>query len=856
MVGNHTPTRRIPIRWMLTAFVLVVVWATLNTWRPNSPRTAAGPPQVARPSHQLAFAGALTVAGPPKCRWLQLPPQPLVEQAAKSQPAGSPQIVLVDDPLVRQMLQDPTFVRVIESESEPLVDREWPAEPRYSLDSLDPALRPWFSKLQQVDGGHPAWLLFAPSHAQSWRAGSRSLLEQWRQGNRSALHSAASPRYASPPSLLNGPMLTSPHDRLAMIPQSQTTRDLAAHQRGWDERVLLAMRPLLESGYENAEPQALVPEPTSLVAMLRQLAVEPECREWALESLRWIDALATGELPGFVTEGDVLERLAWLSQQAERMAEQTDDPAMATRLRRARYAMWRRIAIWHVASELTRPPVGRIALAGTAPPRSGHAAQVSLYTPVQLDQLLNEVEQYESSPSADSSRLLAVRMAQLSQSGSAGRQQLAETLSDQYRNANARVAISKDLVNRFLTPEEPRVEPVRDRIMGTPVSGQATTQSETSVTLLPDPNAWRLGLEVRGHANSQTIAFERTVRVRTVGTTNFAARQQVVINPQGMHLGRVVADANSASRFINARSDYDILPLVGGVIRSKARDAFSDRRGRAQKEVSQKASQRVEQQMSTTVQTAADRAMEQWKNRVINPLATGGVTIEPVEMRTTDKRLIARARVVHGQALTSHSPRPRAPSDSLASVQLHQSGLTNLVAALNLAGERLTAEQFAQRVRKFAPNMSTDKMDDDARETIIEFADETPVTFELADGKLHIAWQVNELVVRGRSNRDFTVHLYYVPVADGLVARFEHQAGPYLEGSMRNSQRMRLQTIFGKVFPDDGFVAVGTKYADDPRLSGLMITQLVIDDGWLGVALGPATENRSAQLDRYAPLWR
>jgi hypothetical protein len=88
------------------------------------------------------------------------------------------------------------------------------------------------------------------------------------------------------------------------------------------------------------------------------------------------------------------------------------------------------------------------------------------------------------------------------------------------------------------------------------------------------------------------------------------------------------------------------------------------------------------------------------------------------------------------------------------------------------------------------------------------------------------------------------------------VARFEYQAGPYLEGKMSNGQRMRLQTIFGKVFPNDGYVAVGGEYASDARLRGLMITQMVIDDGWLSVAIGPEAADRTAQSDRYAPVWK
>jgi hypothetical protein len=36
----------------------------------------------------------------------------------------------------------------------------------------------------------------------------------------------------------------------------------------------------------------------------------------------------------------------------------------------------------------------------------------------------------------------------------------------------------------------------------------------------------------------------------------------------------------------------------------------------------------------------------------------------------------------------------------------------------------------------------------------------------------------------------------------------------------------------------------------DPRLAGLMITQLVLEDGWMGLAVGPASSARVAERSR------
>jgi hypothetical protein len=56
-----------------------------------------------------------------------------------------------------------------------------------------------------------------------------------------------------------------------------------------------------------------------------------------------------------------------------------------------------------------------------------------------------------------------------------------------------------------------------------------------------------------------------------------------------------------------------------------------------------------------------------------------------------------------------------------------------------------------------------------------------------------------------------------------------------------------LHTVFGKLLPkDDEVDMLALKLGDDERLAGLMVTQLVIDDGWLALAIGPRTQQRVA----------
>jgi hypothetical protein len=53
---------------------------------------------------------------------------------------------------------------------------------------------------------------------------------------------------------------------------------------------------------------------------------------------------------------------------------------------------------------------------------------------------------------------------------------------------------------------------------------------------------------------------------------------------------------------------------------------------------------------------------------------------------------------------------------------------------------------------------------------------------------------------------------------------------------------------------DQEIPLLARRLSEDPRLNGLMVTQLVIDDGWLALSVGPATPERTAWRTRGAAV--
>ena len=107
--------------------------------------------------------------------------------------------------------------------------------------------------------------------------------------------------------------------------------------------------------------------------------------------------------------------------------------------------------------------------------------------------LLEHLEQYEASRLPSDSRRLADDLHSFGVASTKEQRRLGESLDANYRNANMRIAISAELMNRLIPPQPVEYAPVRDTVMGMPVRGTSLTSSEVTVRLLPDPRraAWR-----------------------------------------------------------------------------------------------------------------------------------------------------------------------------------------------------------------------------------------------------------------------------------------------------------------------------------------------------------------------------
>jgi hypothetical protein len=104
-----------------------------------------------------------------------------------------------------------------------------------------------------------------------------------------------------------------------------------------------------------------------------------------------------------------------------------------------------------------------------------------------------------------------------------------------------------------------------------------------------------------------------------------------------------------------------------------------------------------------------------------------------------------------------------------------------------------------------------------------------------------VSVRLNYLKTDNRTWRNITSRAYYEPQMNGLTARLVRTGIVELTGDhLRMRDQLALRAIFCKVFTERRVLdLIPPRAAENERLQSFQVTQLLIRDGWLGLALGP-----------------
>ena len=439
---------------------------------------------------------------------------------------------------------------------------------------------------------------------------------------------------------------------------------------------------------------------------------------------------------------------------------------------------------------------------------------------------------------------------------------LADTINCYYRNANVRVALSAELANRFLPRERSQLEAVEDTILGAWVSGQSQTSTNVKLVLIPDQHRWNIGLEANGQVATDTSSSKGPATFYQNGWSIFRARKRLTVDRRGIRMFNAEAEANANNNLNDFETDFDGIPFLGGFIRRIARNQYETSQPAAKVEVEGKIIYRATSQLDREVAEKLEKAKQDFQVKMVKPLQKLNLEPTAVDLETTTERLIARYRVAAREQVSAHTPRPQAPGDSVLSVQVHESALNNVLEKLHLAGRHVALEElYKEMTTRFNPGKTVEIPEDLPVNVFVTFAEEDPVRVDCQDGRVRLTIRIKELA-QGSKNRwtNFMVRGYYGPSADQLDANLEREGIIELipdPDPIRLGEQVVLRGIFAKVLSRNRKLHIINKQiAGSPELKHDQVTQFVIHDGWIGVALGPAAPGREARMYPRPPLDR
>jgi hypothetical protein len=460
--------------------------------------------------------------------------------------------------------------------------------------------------------------------------------------------------------------------------------------------------------------------------------------------------------------------------------------------------------------------------------------------PGQVREVLGHVEQYEMTASAGDGRLLAEDCRRLAMSPSAAQRQLAESLEGYYRNCNVRLAVDGRLLNQLVPDRPDECRDLDDVIGGLAVQGRSVTSAQLAVRLIRDPQRVRMALEIQGEVSALTHCVSGVATFYDDSQASYRASKVIEIGPRGMIVRPALVEVNHDLRLRDVSTDLDPIPLIGTIAQEVARSGHESRRCQMSAEAEQKVWTRAKEQVDDEVDARLGNLARRIQGMLLEPAAALSLGPAVVSAETTNDRVAMRLRLASDEQLGGNTPRPRAPADCLASVQVHQSALNNVIDQLELDGATFTfpelRERLAGRLRR--PEMLRQQTDVEGAK--ITFAPKGAAQVQCRDGQVALILSVARLEMEPRAWEDFHVRVLYRPHVAGRSVELVREELIELEGENLNTRsQIALRGILAKAFSRQrSLPLVPERITGDPQLARLRVTQVVIEDGWLALAWG------------------
>ncbi len=485
------------------------------------------------------------------------------------------------------------------------------------------------------------------------------------------------------------------------------------------------------------------------------------------------------------------------------------------------------------------------------PALTGYLKELAFWreTAVTAGDLLRTVERYEQSGSPADAEAVMARYYRLEPSADEAAQAMARCLQVLYRNANVRVVVTADLLNRMMPARSPESRPVSDIILGRPVYGTSRADTTAYFRLLPDPRRARLALIVQGRVTSETWSQAGPATFYNDGFAVYDARKEIEVSPRGIITRPAEIDVLNRVELRQVSTSLDPIPVLGFLAQEVARDQLAERRLAMNAEVKWKLASQALAEIERESESRFAEMNRKLETDVLARLSEFSLGPTWIGAQTTTDRLVLRWRLGDAWQPGGHTLRPWAASDSLASCQVHESAVNNFLAQFRLEGRTFALPDLEAKLRERLrlPQPDEEEGENARADAAITFASHNAARVEFREGRLTVVLSVAELSASPNRWENFEVRAHYRPeVADDQI-QFVRDGVVQLIGPMDMRSQIALRGVFSKTFSKSRPWRISAGFLKEhPSLADLTISQLELENGWLGVAIGPRRSNAVA----------
>lgn len=579
-----------------------------------------------------------------------------------------------------------------------------------------------------------------------------------------------------------------------------------------------------------------------LLIRIERLSQFSEAQPWITEVTKGLELLNASRLNGEAEEREAIQAVFRLLAPDSALVREVKNDAVHSEIGRTQQAIRRRLTGWQLIMKQSNEQrrLAERMIASRAPVTS--ATVMSRFDCEDWLSLIEEFE--ESSRPMDGRNLLRLRNALDGMPGESA-DQLAAWFDDTYRNANFRITISEQLLNQLLPAQQVREQPVRERVLGLLSRGWSRTSTELRIRLDPGPGRLACVLEAQGSIFARTKVTKWPATLANNSRSRFVGVKRLELSPRGSKSTSTMANVNANTELADIQTAFDDVPVLGAVIQSVAKSQHDESEPKATQETNAKIKKRVQSEMDAAVEPQLQQITDRINHNVLGPIGALGLTPDVVEMNTTNERCVMRLRLAQAEQLSSGTPRPQAPVGNLASVQLHESCINNLCENLHLEGRTFTLVELHNEVLQKFGIRQTELPEDVPSDLKIRFAKNDPACVRFRDGKIELTLSIDELR-KGKLNwNDFRVRVSFRPEVAGLSVQAVRDEGVQLMGKSVHGAQIALRGIFTRIFSQERKIPLlGERFAKDPRMTGCQVSQFVVEDGWVGLAISGHTVAR------------